>query len=208
MSSADSGSSSTITFGANASARAMTMRWRWPPESSCGQRSRCSGARPTSSTSSRMRASRSAPAARPCTSNGTSSVWRMRLRGFSEANGSWNTICTSRVSRRRSASSSVARSRPSTSSRPDVGGYSPTIARPSVVLPQPDSPTTPSTSPARTSRLTPSTARSRAISRLNGPPRTGNSTDRASAWSSGGVIGKPPTRGLRCERLRAAGRRS
>ena len=32
----------------------------------------------------------------------------MRLRGLSEANGSWNTICTSRVSRRRSCSSSVA----------------------------------------------------------------------------------------------------
>ena len=32
------------------------------------------------------------------------------------------------------------------------------IARPSVVLPEPDSPTTPSVSPLRTSTLTPSTA--------------------------------------------------
>ena len=35
-SSADTGSSQTISFGSTASARAMAMRWRWPPENSCG----------------------------------------------------------------------------------------------------------------------------------------------------------------------------
>ena len=35
-SSADTGSSSTISFGSSASARAMPMRWRWPPEKCCG----------------------------------------------------------------------------------------------------------------------------------------------------------------------------
>ena len=35
-SSADTGSSQTISFGLSASARAMPMRWRWPPENSCG----------------------------------------------------------------------------------------------------------------------------------------------------------------------------
>ena len=35
-SSAETGSSHTISFGSTASARAMTMRWRWPPENSCG----------------------------------------------------------------------------------------------------------------------------------------------------------------------------
>jgi predicted exporter len=36
-SSAETGSSQTMSFGAaSASARAMPMRWRWPPENSCG----------------------------------------------------------------------------------------------------------------------------------------------------------------------------
>ena len=35
-SSAETGSSQTISFGDTASARAMPMRWRWPPENSCG----------------------------------------------------------------------------------------------------------------------------------------------------------------------------
>ena len=37
-SSADTGSSQTISLGRMASARAMPMRWRWPPENSCGNR--------------------------------------------------------------------------------------------------------------------------------------------------------------------------
>ena len=35
-SSAETGSSATISRGFSASARAMPMRWRWPPENSCG----------------------------------------------------------------------------------------------------------------------------------------------------------------------------
>ena len=35
-SSAETGSSQTISFGSTASARAIAMRWRWPPENSCG----------------------------------------------------------------------------------------------------------------------------------------------------------------------------
>ena len=35
-SSADTGSSATISLGLTASARAMPMRWRCPPENSCG----------------------------------------------------------------------------------------------------------------------------------------------------------------------------
>ena len=37
-SSAETGSSATISFGRSASARATPMRWRWPPENSCGKR--------------------------------------------------------------------------------------------------------------------------------------------------------------------------
>ena len=35
-SSAETGSSATISFGLSASERAMPMRWRWPPENSFG----------------------------------------------------------------------------------------------------------------------------------------------------------------------------
>ncbi len=45
-SSADTGSSSTMSRGSIASARATPMRWRWPPENSCGKRLTCSGERP------------------------------------------------------------------------------------------------------------------------------------------------------------------
>ena len=37
-SSADTGSSQTISFGRSASARATPMRWRCPPENSAGKR--------------------------------------------------------------------------------------------------------------------------------------------------------------------------
>ena len=37
-SSAETGSSHTISFGLTDSARATPMRWRWPPENSCGKR--------------------------------------------------------------------------------------------------------------------------------------------------------------------------
>ena len=37
-SSADTGSSATISDGLSAIARATPMRWRWPPENSCGWR--------------------------------------------------------------------------------------------------------------------------------------------------------------------------
>ena len=46
--------------------------------------------------------------------------------------------------------------------------------RPRVDLPQPDSPTSPSTSPARMSRSTPSTARTEPLVRPNDPDFTGN----------------------------------
>jgi hypothetical protein len=43
--------------------------------------------------------------------------------------------------------------------RPAGSGRRRTIERPVIVLPQPDSPTSPSVSPARSEKLTPSTAR-------------------------------------------------
>src|SRR6266545_3194498 len=58
-SSAETGSSATISFGLTARARAIPMRCRWPPENSCGYRRRCSALRPTVSSRCTTRSSRS-----------------------------------------------------------------------------------------------------------------------------------------------------
>ena len=69
-------------------------------------------------------------------------------RGLSEANGSWKTICIRRRSGRSCASDSVRDvGRRRRVIRPAVGSYRRRIARPTVDLPQPDSPTSPSVSP-------------------------------------------------------------
>ena len=58
--------------------------------------------------------------------------------------------------------------------------------RPVVDLPQPDSPTRPSVSPALTSKETPQTAwTSPTLWRTNFPPRTGKCFTRFSTWRSG-----------------------
>src|SRR6516162_10215858 len=63
-------------------------------------------------------------------------------------------------------------------------------ARPSVVLPEPDSPTTPNVSPLRTARLTPSTALMYpTIDRMN-PRLIGNQTFRALADITTGDFGR------------------
>src|SRR5262245_28959338 len=63
-----------------------------------------------------------------------------------------------------------------------------TIARPTVLLPQPDSPTSPSVSPLLRSKLTPSTALTSAILRANTPPVTGKRTNRSSISSSFSIL--------------------
>ncbi len=68
--------------------------------------------------------------------------------GFSEAYGSWNTICMSRRTPRSSSPPMVVSSRPRNFTEPDVGLCSCRMARPVVDLPHPDSPTTPRVSPA------------------------------------------------------------
>ena len=93
-----------------------------------------------------------------------------RLRGLSEADGSWKTICISRRSGRSARRSSREMSRPSKTTLPEVSSCRRTRQRPSVDLPHPDSPTSPSVSPARTSSETPSTACTRPTSRRRTPP--------------------------------------
>ena len=77
--------------------------------------------------------------------------------GLSALSGFWNTICSLRRASR-------PRDRPfvtsmcSNSMVPSVGSISPTMHLASEVLPLPDSPTSPSTSPRATWTSTPATA--------------------------------------------------
>ena len=80
------------------------------------------------------------------------------IRGLRDDTGSWKTICILRRIFLSARPSSDATSLPSKSTCPSVAGSSRMTVRPSVVFPQPDSPTSPSVSPRRISRLTSSTA--------------------------------------------------
>ena len=66
--------------------------------------------------------------------------------------------------------------------------------RPSVVLPQPDSPTTPRVSPLRRMNPTSSTARNGRAERMK-PPLTGKSLVRPSTWSGASVMTRASRRG-------------
>src|SRR4026207_1855647 len=75
---------------------------------------------------------------------------------------------------------------PSKRTSPDVGSISFMIMRPVVVLPHPDSPTSPTVSPRRMAKPTPSTARTRAGGPLaQSPRRTGKCFTRSRISSSG-----------------------
>src|SRR5215468_1808434 len=90
--------------------------------------------------------------------------WKATVKqGFRLASGSWKIIAISLpTSARRSASLSAVRSRPpkaSRSARTRPGNStSPIAANAVTLLPEPDSPTQPTTSPASTDKSTPSTA--------------------------------------------------
>ncbi len=93
---------------------------------------------------------------------GSTSVLPMVKRGFSEAYGFWKTTWMRRRTGSISRAVSVSRSRPSNSTRPasgpPVGSCSRSSVRPIVVLPEPDSPTTPSVWPRRSVKLAAFTA--------------------------------------------------
>ncbi|CAM5403441.1 hypothetical protein SGRI78S_03398 [Streptomyces griseus subsp. griseus] len=67
----------------------------------------------------------------------------MFCRGLRLPSGSWKTIWRRRRKARISSPGSFARSVPSKTTPPSVMSFSRRTARPSVVLPQPDSPTRP-----------------------------------------------------------------
>ena len=93
-------------------------------------------------------------------SNGSPTMSPTVIRGFSEVYGSCMTIWMFRRTRAQLAAprSLVRCPCPRTVIEPAVGVSSPTSSLASVDLPQPDSPTTPSVSPRRSSKSTPSTA--------------------------------------------------
>ncbi len=110
--------------------------------------------------------SSSSPLARLWVSIGSAMIDPTVIRGSSDPYGSWKMICIRRRYLRSSPGSSVLRSTPSKRTDPPVASRSRIIARPIVLLPQPDSPTRPSVSPRRTAKVVPSTALTVPLHRL------------------------------------------
>src|SRR3546814_2091069 len=75
-----------------------------------------------------------------------------RMRGSSEAKGSWKIIWMASAVSLAATRPSRHTGLPSKARLPSVGGRMPATMRPKVDLPQPDSPTRPTTSPAPTVR--------------------------------------------------------
>ncbi|CPJ37507.1 Protein of uncharacterised function (DUF1602) [Bordetella pertussis] len=164
-SSAVVGSSQMIRSGLLSMAMAIATRWRMPPENSCGKlRRRLSGdGMPTVSSASRQRSMAWARGTFSCVRMASAICSPMRSTGFSVISGSWK-IMAMRLPRscRICSSPSLRRSLPlkriSPSTTSPGGSISPSSENPVTDLPEPDSPTSPTISPRRTTRSTPSTA--------------------------------------------------
>ena len=107
----------------------------------------------------------------PLTISPSSMICFTDSRGLSEEKGSWKTTCICGRNGRISAFDFASRRSPFQSIVPPSLWSSRRMALPSVVLPEPDSPTMPSVSPLRSARLTSSTATSSRVWRLNMPPQ-------------------------------------
>src|SRR3954453_21736623 len=105
-----------------------------------------------------------------CTDQPSATMSPTVIRGFSEAYGSWKMIWTSRRYCLSARPPIFATSRSLWRTDPPVGFSSPTSNFETVDLPQPDSPTSPSVSPRRSVRFTPSTARTWPTVRLKTIP--------------------------------------
>jgi len=92
------------------------------------------------------------------------------MRGFNDAYGSWKMIWMSRRKLRSSSPDSDSTFLPSNTTLPELGSIRRSTQRPVVDLPQPDSPTSPSVSPASIWKSTPSTAWMAPTWRRNSPP--------------------------------------
>src|SRR5215813_12082870 len=96
-SSAETGSSHTMSFGLGASARAMPRRCRWPPENSYGYLRIWSERKPTFSKSARTRSRISTAVLSSKLRIGSATMSSARMRGLSDAYGAWKTACSSRL---------------------------------------------------------------------------------------------------------------
>ena len=114
-----------------------------------------------------------------------------RILGSSDDCGSWNMSCRSRRLRRSSAPRRADTPTPSSVTSPELGLSSATISLPSVVLPQPDSPTRPNVVPAGTEKDTSETALTLATWRRSRPALIGYSLTRFFRSSSGATPLRP-----------------
>ncbi len=142
-------------FGARAS-RCRIHVWGLFGETHLGQRS-CS--RVEGRTHDRTR-SVSQIKQNPLRSRGRPHMHHANMRGLSEDNASWNTICTRRRMRRVSPAEMPVKSCPAMRTVPASGSIRRSARRARVDLPHPLSPTRPNVSPGASVRLAPATARS------------------------------------------------
>ena len=144
-SSAPNGSSSSMTRGSAASARARPTRCCWPPESSAGRRSRTRPARARPARAARRRA-RAIRAARPAEQRGVTAMFSATVRCGNRPT-CWKHVADAAAQHVRRELARV--SRPSMQHAPAVGSISRLIIFSVVVLPEPEPPTSTSSSPAR-----------------------------------------------------------
>src|SRR5439155_1278517 len=168
------------------------MRWRWPPENSCGYNVAARSGRPTKSSSSATRRRRPGASRSALITSGSATIVATRMRGSSDAYGSWKTAWTERRYARSPSRPSVATSRPSKRMLPAVGFSSPRMSLDVVVLPQPDSPTRPSVAPAGIANETESTARTTPEDQPSAPLRTTKCLVRSMTSRRWGAMSGPP----------------
>src|SRR5262245_10987381 len=170
---AETGSSSTMSRVWVARARAMATRCRWPPLNSCGNSAATSGERPTSSRTSATRSRMADRESWVWISRGSAMMSCTRMRGLSELKGSWNTTWTARRYSMSWGPRRPAISLPSKAIDPSVGVSCSRMSLEVVVFPHPDSPMSPSVSPAWMAKSTPSTALTTRLPRPSRPWRAG-----------------------------------
>src|SRR5919109_2438847 len=187
------GSSAMSRRGPQAMARAIATRWRMPPDSSWGywdRRVRGLGMRTSASSSAARSVAARLPSDRWTRSSST--IWSpTRKTGLSDVSGSWKTMPISPAhSARRSLGGSARTGRPSNATVPSMRALgtsrsSPMTDRAMTDLPEPDSPTTATTSPGATDSDTPSTA-------WTVPPGVSNRTRRSVTSSRLSPIASAP----------------
>src|SRR3954447_3495198 len=124
-----------------------------------------------------------------CTDQPSATMSPTVIRGFREAYGSWKMIWTSRRYCLSARPPILASPRSLRRTEPPVGFSSATSNFETVDLPQPDSPTSPSVSPRRSVRFTPSTARTWPTVRLKTIPWVSGKYFFRSLISSSGAPG-------------------